>query len=197
MTQVWMCSSCHSLNDAVAKKCYKCGTARAVGEYVDGAGRAGAPGTEAVAPPDPSLLGGILFGLVAAILATGLWYWWDLNMSRRFFGMSWLVGAAIAFGVVVGGRGRTSFSLVLFSVILTALALVAGEYLLVSTFLAPDDGANLAGLPIAPPEDVAETLPKLIAAAPLRPLLWAGALFASFIGPWSRLVGDDVKKDDD
>jgi hypothetical protein len=118
-------------------------------------------------------------------------------MSRRFFGMSWLVGAAIAFGVVIGGRGRTSFPLVLFSVILTALALVAGEYLLVSTLLAPDDGANLAGLPIAPPEDVAETLPKLIAAAPLRPLLWAGALFASFIGPWSRLVGDDVKKDDD
>jgi len=64
MTQVWMCASCHSLNEAAAKHCYKCRTARATGEYVDQTGAAGAPGTRAIAPRDPSLLGGILFGLV-------------------------------------------------------------------------------------------------------------------------------------
>jgi hypothetical protein len=190
MTQVWMCASCHSLNEAAAKHCYKCRAPRATGEYVNQTGAAGAPGTRAIAARDPSLLGGILFGLVAATLATAVWYWFDLNLTIGYFRLSWLVGVAIAAGVLIGGRGRTSFPLVLFSVILTAVALVVGEYLIVSYVLASADGHVVTGLPIAAPEDVAAALPGMIRDAPLRPVLWLIALGTAFIIPWRGLVGE-------
>src|SRR5689334_18947199 len=123
MTERWMCASCHSLNDAPAKRCYKCRTPRATGEFHDASGRPGAPGLTAAPPREPSLIGGILGGLVLGAAMTALWIWFDFNMTRGFFYLSWLVGAAIAMGVVVGARGRTSFALVLFSFLLTALAL--------------------------------------------------------------------------
>jgi hypothetical protein len=190
MTQVWMCASCHSLNEATAKRCYRCRTARTTGEYVDATGKAGAPGTQATAPRDPSLIGGIFFGLVAAVAATGLWYWFDLNMSRGFFYMSEVVGIAIAVGVLLGGRGRTSFPLVIFSVLLTLVAIAAGEYLLISHVLAVESGQATNALAVAQPEDVAAALPKLIAETPLRPVLWVVALVTAFLVPWRGLVGD-------
>jgi hypothetical protein len=79
---------------------HKCRTPRATGEYVEQTDRAGAPGTHAIPPRDPSLIGSILFGLVAAVAATALWYWFDLHATRGFFRMSWLVGLGIALGVV-------------------------------------------------------------------------------------------------
>jgi hypothetical protein len=185
-----MCSSCHSLNEATAKQCYKCRTPRATGEYVEQTDRAGAPGTNAIPPRDPSLIGSILFGLVAAVAATALWYWFDLHATRGFFRMSWLVGLGIALGVVLGGRGRTSFPVVLFSVILTAGALVVGEYLLISALLAAENGLTVKGIPIAQPADVVEALPRVIRDAPLRPLLWLSALAVAFLGPWRAMVGD-------
>lgn len=190
MTQVWMCSSCHSLNEATAKQCYKCRTRRSTGEYVDRSGAAGAPGTQAIPPRDPSLFGGILFGLVAAVAATAVWYWVELNATRGFFGLAWLVGASIALGVVVGGRGRTSFLLVVFSVILTAVALAVGEYLIVSYVLAIESGMASEAIALAPVEDVATALPDMLVDAPLRPLLWLVALGTAFIIPWRRMVGD-------
>ena len=191
MTQVWMCASCHSLNEATGKQCYKCRTPRATGEYVESTGRLGAPGTQAIPRRDPSILGGILFGLVAAVAATGLWYWFDVNASSGFIFMSWVVGAAIALGVVVGGRGRTSFMLVIFSVLLTAIAIVVGEYLLVSYYLAYYSGLSAPdGLLIAPIADVTTILPDMIAEAPLRPVLWLIALVTAFMIPWRKMVGD-------
>jgi hypothetical protein len=189
MTERWMCVSCHSLNDAAAKRCYKCRTPRASGEYHDTSGRAGAPGVNAVPPRDPSLIGGILGGLILGAAVTALWIWFDFNMTRGFFYLSWLVGTAIAIGVVVGGRGRTSFPLVLFSVLLTALALVVGEYLIISRVLAIEAGIETSKIAIARPEDVADALPRLIADAPLRPVLWLIALLAAWGIPWARLVG--------
>ena len=191
MTQVWMCVSCHSLNEATTKHCYKCRTPRATGEYVESTGRLGAPGTQAIPQRDPSIMGGMLFGLVAAIAATGLWYWFDINASRGFFVMSWVVGVAIALGVVTGGRGRTSFMLVMFSVLLTATAIVVGEYLLVSYYLALESGLSATdGLLVAPIADVTTTLPDMIAEAPLRPVLWLIALGTAFMIPWRQMVGE-------
>jgi hypothetical protein len=120
MNQVWLCGNCHSLNDAAARRCYKCRTERAAAEVIDESGAPNAPGARAVAPRDPSLIGGILVGLIAAVAVTALWYWVDIEVGRRYFWLSWFVGAAIGVAVMVGGRGRTSFPLVLFSVILTA-----------------------------------------------------------------------------
>jgi hypothetical protein len=189
MTQVWMCASCHSLNDATAKRCYKCRTDRATGEFKDATGAPDAPGLRAVAPRDPSLIGGILGGLLVAVIVTAGWYWFDFNMSRGFFYLSSLVGALIAFGVVIGGRGRTSFPLVLFSVLLTAVALTVGEYLIISQVLATESGQVVKGIPVASPEDVSAALPRLIREAPLRPVLWVIALVSAWGVPWARLVG--------
>jgi hypothetical protein len=184
-----MCASCHSLNDATAKRCYKCRTDRATGEFKDSTGAIDAPGLRAVAPRDPSLIGGVIGGLFVAVLVTAGWYWFDFNMSGGFFYMSSVVGAAIALGVVVGGRGRTSFPLVLFSVLLTAIALVVGEYLIISQVLATESGQVVKGIPVATPEDVSAALPRIIGDAPLRPVLWVIALVSAWGVPWSRLVG--------
>ena len=189
MTEHWMCTQCHSLNSADAKRCYKCRTPRATAEFHDTGGRAGAPGLSAMPPRDPSLIGGIFGGLVFGTLVTALWIWFDFNMTRGFFYLSWLVGAGVAIGVVLGGRGRTSFPLVLFSVLLTALALVVGEYLIVSSILATEAHLDTSRIPIAQPEDVAAALPDLIRQAPLRPVLWVIALVTAWGVPWARLVG--------
>jgi hypothetical protein len=195
MTERWMCGSCHSLNDASARSCYKCRTPRATGEFRDASGRAGAPGLNAVAPREPSLIGGILGGVILGTLVTALWIWANFNIGegilagRSFYGVSWLVGAAIAFGVVIGGRGRTSFVLVLFSVLLTALALFVGEYLIISRVLAEEAGLDVSKLVIAQPDDIAKALPRIIEDAPLRPVLWAIALLTAWGIPWARLVG--------
>ena len=190
MNQVWLCGNCHSLNDATAKRCYKCRTARAEGEVVDRTGAVNAPGARAVAPRDPSLIGSILLGLVAAVAVTALWYWVDIEVGRRYFFLSWFVGATIGLAVIVGGRGRTSFPLVIFSVLLTALALTVGEYLLVSYVLAFETDQLGTSIPVAQPEDVIAYLPTLISDAPLRPVLWVIALATSFLVPWRGLVGD-------
>src|SRR5215218_3031406 len=42
--QVWLCGSCHSLNNASVKRCYKCRTERSAGEVVDQTGSVDAPG---------------------------------------------------------------------------------------------------------------------------------------------------------
>ena len=189
MSQVWMCSSCHSLNDATAKRCYKCRAERAIVEHHDTSGALDAPGTKAIAPRDPSLIGGILGALVVGVLVTAGWYWFDFNMTRGFFYLSWLVGALIASGDVIGGRGRTSFPLVLFSVLLTAVALTVGEYLIISRVLAEGNGIVAAGIPVAQPEDVANALPRMVGDAPLRPVLWVIALVTAWLVPWTRLAG--------
>ena len=199
-----MCASCHSLNGAAAKACYKCRTPRAIGEFRDASGRPDAPGLRAVAPRDPSLIGGILGGLILGSVVTAIWIWANFNIpdsvvaGRSFFWVSWLVGAAIAFGVVIGGRGRTSFMLVLFRVLLTAVALFVGEYLIISRVLAEGAGLDVTRIPVAQPEDVAAALPQLVKDAPLRPVLWVVALLTAWGIPWARLVGPspDRRRDD-
>ena len=85
MDQMWQCSNCNSLNTAAAKHCYKCRTARMTGELTSRTGAVGAPGTNAVAPRDPSLVGSVLVGLFVAVLVTALWYWVDVSVGRGYF----------------------------------------------------------------------------------------------------------------
>jgi hypothetical protein len=76
-------------------------------------------------------------------------------------------------------------------VLLTATAIVVGEYLLVSYYLAVESGLSAAdGLLVAPIADVTTTLPDMIVEAPLRPVLWLIALGTAFMIPWRKMVGD-------
>jgi hypothetical protein len=189
MQQLWNCAKCHSLNEATTKRCYRCRADRASQEYVDPRGSPHGPGVAAIPVRDPSLFGAVIFGVVAAILATALWYQSDALGPGGFIRMPWVVGAAIALGVVHGGRGRTSFPLVLFSVFLTTASLVVGEYLTISHGLATAAGQQTDKIVVANPKDVFDTLPTILGEAPLRPLMWAVALGSAFLLPWRRLVG--------
>jgi hypothetical protein len=189
MQQLWNCAKCHSLNEATTKRCYRCRADRATQEYIDPRGSPDGPGVAAIPLRDPSIFGALIFGMVAAVLATALWFWWDVNVPRGIFRMSWLVGLAIAIGVTLGGRGRVSFPIVLLSVLLTAAALVAGEYLLISWGLALARGVDTHKIVLADPKDVVAVLPSVLREVPLRPLLWVVALAAAFLWPWGVLVG--------
>src|SRR3954469_7134056 len=136
MTQLWMCAACKSLNQATSQRCYHCRADRSTNEYVDASGTANAPGRAAAPPRNPSIVGALILGTIAAVLVTALWYWWDAHETRGFFRLSWLVGVTIGVAVTLGGRGRTSFPSVLLSVLLTVAALVVGEYLLISHAIA-------------------------------------------------------------
>lgn len=189
MQQLWMCGQCHSLNDATAKRCYRCGAERKAAEVVDSSGSPYAPGVAAVAPRDPSVFGAFVAGLIVAIVATLLWYWWDAHAGRGLFRLSWLVGTAIAIAVTLGGRGRTSFPIVLISVLLTAASLVVGEYLIISHDIYAAFGNEPPGIVLADPADVGRVIGGFVREVPVRPLLWLVALAAAFLVPWSRLVG--------
>ena len=184
-----MCGNCHSLNDATATRCYRCRAERTSAEVVDRCGSPEAPGRAAVAPRDPSVFGALVAGLIVAIVATLLWYWWDAHAGRGAFRLSWLVGTAIAIAVTLGGRGRTSFPIVLISVLLTAASLVVGEYLIISHDIYAAFGNEPPGIVLADPEDVARVVGGFVREVPVRPLLWLVALAAAFLIPWTRLVG--------
>ena len=196
MQQLWNCAKCHSLNEATTKRCYRCRADRATQEYIDPRGSPDGPGVAAIPARDPSIFGALIFGMLAAVLETALWFWWDVNAPRGFFRMSWVVGVAIAVGVTLGGRGRVSFPTVLLSVLLTAASLVAGEYLLISSGLALANGVDTHKIVMADPKDVLAVLPGVIQEVPLRPLLWVVALAAAFLGPWGVLVGSATPEDD-
>jgi hypothetical protein len=197
MQQLWNCAKCHSLNEATTKRCYRCRADRATQEYIDPRGAPDGPGVDAIPIRDPSLFGAMIFGLIAAILATVLWYQWDAVESHRFIRMSWVVGAGIAVGVVLGGRGRPSFPLVLFSVFLTTVSLIVGEYLIISHVLATEAGQQTDKIVMANPKDVLDALPAILQEAPLRPLLWIVALGTAFLVPWGALVGPGPGRRDD
>ena len=196
MQQLWMCGTCRSLNEPTARNCYRCRADRATQEYVDPRGSPDAPGVAAVPARDPSLFGALVLGLVAAVLATWLWYQWDILfaggggfLGRGFVWIGSAVGFAIGLGAVLGGRGRTSFPIVLMSVALTLVALFAGEYLLVSRFIGRQFNASPNALLMFDPTSVAAALPGYLAQSPLRFLVWVFALAAAFLEPWYRLVG--------
>jgi hypothetical protein len=203
MQQLWNCAKCHSLNEATTKRCYRCRADRATQEYVDPRGSPDGPGIAAIPARDPSIFGALLFGLVAACLALAAWTWLDSAvrtypgfLGRFYFWLGVIVGAVIALGTILGGRGRTSFPIVLLSVALTFLTLVIGEYVLISRFIAGQFNAPSSRLILIVPGDVIANLPDYLKLAPLRPLTWVGALLIAFLGPWYRLVGRTNPRDD-
>lgn len=197
MDRVWLCGNCRSLNQAHARECYRCRAKRDTAEVAPEGSREGAPGLAATAPRDPSLFGAVVFGVAAALVATGAWYWFDTSTSgRRAVAFAWVVGLAIGIATRLGGRHRSSTPIVLFSVLLTIGAIVVGEYLLISHYLALAAGQETDAIVLADPGLVINELGAMLETAPLRPVLWAFAVVAAFIVPWRALVGSSATKRD-
>ena len=139
----------------------------------------------ASAPAGPAgfgnLLGGFLGGTVAALVASGVWYA-VVTLSQYQVGIvaiavGWLVGM----GVVYGAGHRGSFALIPISVILTLIALVTSEYLIVAHFFSLDVGYAVDLL--QSPDFIAEVVIASVQADPLTLVFWAIALFQAFVIP--------------
>lgn len=192
----WACTSCHSLNDDRSKRCYKCrekrtGDAPVPVETVrpvydewasSKLARPGAPVAR-----EPSLLGALLLGTVAACFATAGWVLVEGGEVRRgLVYAALIVGFIVAWATVIGARGRTSFLIVLISGLLTIASVAAGEYLIVSAMISPP---GTTGFVVQPPDEVLPALLDAVKGAPLRPVLWLFAIGEGFAIPWTRLVG--------
>jgi len=143
-------------------------------------------------PPRPAatndILGGLLAGIVAAVLATGLWYAVVVVSHYQLGIVAIVVGFLVGQAVVFGSGRRGSVVLVGSSVVLTLLALVISEYLIVANFfsqqLAPGETIEL----IQPPSFVVEVVVESVKAEPLTLAFWAIALFQAFTIPARRLA---------
>ena len=165
----------------------------ALGSPLDpGALAGGLATTTADAPSRPAstsdILGGLLAGVVAAVLATAIWYG-VVAVSQYQVGLVAIaVGFIVGYGVVLGASRRGSVVLVPISVVLTLLALVISEYLIVAHFvgqLAPE-GVTIEL--IQPPDLIVSVVMDSVRADPLTLVFWAIALFQAFAIP-ARSIG--------
>jgi hypothetical protein len=200
MQGYWVCDACLSLNDPRYGACYKCHVKRGEAKprpIIPGAtvGEAASDfyGSGGRVLPEPNLRLALIVGGIVAILATGAWYWLEATIH---FGRGYLaagVGLAIALAVVIagtiGGRRRMSYMLPVISFVLTLTAVVAGEYLIISSALATAAGIDAGAVPIAQPQDVARVAGDFLGSDPIRPLLWFVALAEAWLVPWGALAG--------
>jgi len=156
-----------------------------------GVGALGAPSAEAQ-PRQPAttkdLLGGLGAGLVAAILATAIWYA-VVTISHYQLGIvAIVVGFLVGQGVVLGASRRGSPVLIAISVVLTAMALVASEYLIVVHFVNEELAAEGAFVDVIQPASLmAEVVVESVKADLLTLAFWAIALFQAFTIPARQL----------
>ena len=188
VNQVWYCGNCRSLNDVRNKVCYACHAKRSDAEMVPEGAAASGLGTAKVAK-DPSLLGALLGGLIAAVIALAAWYFLEEGVARFQGRLAWVIGVLVGFGVLLGGRGRSSLMSVIFSALLTVATIVIGEYLLISKSLAEASGKVIDGIAVAPPGAVTDALSSYVGDDPFRPVLWFLAIFAGVAIPWRGMVG--------
>lgn len=133
------------------------------------------------------LLGGLLGGLFAAAIATGVWYAvvaltnWQIGLVAVAVG--WLVGT----GTVLGAGGGVSFLLVVSSAVSTLIALAVSEYLIIFHFVSEIIGVSMAEL-LQPPDVMLQVVVESLTADPVTLFFWAIALFVSVTIPFRALT---------
>ena len=144
------------------------------------------------APRQPAgatdIVGGFVGGLVAAVLATAVWYGVVAVTQYQIGLVAIAVGFMVGYGVVLGANRRGSVVLVAVSVILTLLALVISEYLIVAHFVSQGFAAEGVTIELVqPPDFVISVVIDSLQADPLTLAFWAIALFQAFAIP-SRAI---------
>lgn len=143
---------------------------------------------ESALPATPSdIAGGLLAGIVAAVLASAIWYGVVVVSGWQVGLVAIAVGFLVGQGVVLGARKRGSVALVAISVVLTLLALVISEYLIVAHFvgqeLAPGESLEI----LQAPDLVVSVVTESVTADPLTLVFWAIALFQAVAIPWQQV----------
>lgn len=155
-----------------------------------GEASAGAQASQARGAASSSdILRGFLAGLMAAVLATALWYVVVVVSHYQLGIVAIVVGFIVGQAVVLGARRRGSVLLVGISVALTLFALVISEYLIVANFVSQQLGPGETIEIIQPPSFVVEIVIESIKAEPLTLAFWAIALFQAFTIPARHLGG--------
>ena len=139
---------------------------------------------------DPKLPLALLLGLLAAIVAAVAWYAMVViskyELGILAIGMGWLVATAVMLGA---GRKRGR-ALQALAVVITVLALLFSEYLIVRHFMvqsAAEEGYG--GYPILfPPDIMLQFIVIGLKASPVSLLFWALALWNAFFLPAKRTV---------
>lgn len=157
-----------------------------------------AGGASTVAPAAPTarqpagtteIVGGFAGGLVAAALASGVWYGVVAATQYQVGLVAIAVGFIVGYGVLLGANRRGSVVLVPISVVLTLLALVISEYLIVGHFVGQAFAAEGQTIELLqPPDFVISVVIDSVRADPLTLAFWAIALFQAFVIP-SRAIG--------
>ena len=167
----------------------------ALGSPLDPAAMVGGPAVNVAdaSPKQPAttgdIIGGLLAGIVAAVLATGIWYGVVAVTQYQVGLVAIAVGFVVGYGVVLGANRRGSVVLVAISVVLTLLALVISEYLIVAHFVGQELAAEGLTLElIQPPDFIISVVMESVQADPLTLAFWAIALFQAFAIP-SRSLG--------
>jgi hypothetical protein len=147
--------------------------------------------TAAARPPGPAtlsdILGGLLAGLVAAVIASAVWYGVVAVSHFQVGIVAVAVGFLVGQAVVLGARRRGSIALVAISVVLTLLALVVSEYLIVAHFVGQELGVEVEL--VQPPDFIASVVAESVQADPLTLVFWAIALFQAFAIPFRHIRG--------
>lgn len=145
------------------------------------------PQFEPVLGSDASILGGIVGAIVGAVVATVLWFGvvaltqWQIGIVAIVVGF--IVGKATVFGA--GGRG--SIPLVVASGVMTLVALVVSEYLIIYHFVSLEFGSDGLISVIQPIDFVVGVAIESVQADPLTLVFWAIALFQAVAIPWSAM----------
>ena len=142
----------------------------------------------ATAPREPAgttdIVGGFVGGLVAAALATAVWYGVVAATQYQIGLVAIAVGFIVGYGVLLGANRRGSVVLVPISVILTLLALVISEYLIVAHFVSQALAAEGQTINLVqPPDVVISVVIDSLQSDPLTLAFWAIALFQAFAIP--------------
>ena len=137
---------------------------------------------------EPKVPLALLLGLVAAVVGCVLWYAvvviTNYELGIVAIAIGWLVGSAVSIGA---GRKR-GLILQIMAVLITLVALLFSEYLIVRHFVV----RNLAeegytGIPlIMEPAVMWELIVEGIKASPTSLLFWAIALWQAFVTPMKR-----------
>ncbi|HET7169415.1 MAG TPA: hypothetical protein VFI69_09440 [Candidatus Limnocylindrales bacterium] len=141
------------------------------------------------------VLGGLLVGALAAIVASAVWYGVVAVTNYQVGIVAIAVGFLVGQGVVLGARRHGHVALVAISVVLTLLALAISEYLIVVHIVNQELAAEGASVDVIQPLGlVVEVITESLKAEPLTLVFWAIALFQAFIIP-ARMIGDLGRQD--
>lgn len=198
----WSCSNCGWVNREISESCLSCGAPKGAvpASTTEEPWQATPPSPQLVfadplpfVAPGPTpwfrtdgLLGGLAVAVLAAVVASAVWYavvtFSSYQIGFVAIGVGWVIGT----GAVIGARGRGSIWLAAASMLLTLVALGVSEYLISYHFITQEFGLALDL--IQPPDVVVSVIVEVLAADPLTLAFWGFALVAAAYVPFKAIL---------